>query len=227
MALMVTGISLPRDGRLFEIAIVADMRGSVIPVFAVLACLTLPGLAATPALAHPPPLGLTGFTGGALHPLFVIDHVLAVLAVGLLMGSQPRWRWLPAISFVLGIAAGIAVMVSGAAPLYANETILGIAVLSGVLVALAWPLSIRIGIALAGVLGIAIVLDSPPETLSIREANQTLAGTAFGATVFLIAVRQAAQYARPLWARIAVRAAGSWIAAAAILALALRFVRPD
>ena len=201
------------------------MRRSVILVFAVLACLALLGSAATPALAHPPPLGLTGFAGDALHPLFVIDHVMAVLAMGLLMGSQERWRWLPPIGFVLGIAAGIAVMVSGAVPLYANETILGIAVLSGVLAALAWPLSVRIGIALAGVLGVAIALDSPPEALSISEANRTLAGTALGATVFLVAVWQAAQNARPMWARIAMRAAGSWIAASAILALALRFVR--
>lgn len=179
----------------------------------------------TPALAHPPPLGLTGFTGGALHPLFVIDHVMAVLALGLLMGSQPRWGWLPAIGFVLGIAAGIAVMVSGAVPLYANETVLGVAVVAGVLVALAWPLSVRIGIALAGVLGVALALDSPPEALSISEANRTLAGTVFGATVFLIVLWQASRYARPMWARIAARAAGSWIAAAAILALALRFLR--
>jgi len=200
---------------------VADMKRPVIPVFAVLACLL-----AAPASAHPPPLGLTGFTGGALHPLFVIDHVMAVLAMGLLLGSQTRWGWLPAISFALGIAAGIAVMVSGAVPLYANETILGIAVLSGVLVALARPLSVRIGIALAGVLGVAIALDSPPEALSISEANRTLAGTAVGATVFLIAMWQTTRYARPLWARVAVRAAGSWIAAAAILALALRLVRP-
>jgi urease accessory protein len=205
--------------------IVADMQRSVIPVFAVLVC-----LAATPALAHPPPLGLTGFTGGVLHPLFVIDHVMAVLALGLLMGSQDsnqgKWRWLPSIAYVLGIATGVAVMVTGAVPLYANETILGVAVVSGVLTALARPLPVRIGIAFAGVLGIAIALDSPPEALSISEANRTLAGTAIGATVFLIVVWLAARHARPVWARIAVRAAGSWIAAAAILALALRFVRP-
>src|SRR5690242_7587948 len=95
MALIVTDISLPRDGSLLGSAIVADMRGFVFAVFAVLACLVLPGLTATPALAHPPPLGLSGFCGGFLHPMFVIDHVLAVLAVGLLMGSEVHWRWLP------------------------------------------------------------------------------------------------------------------------------------
>src|SRR5258708_35825623 len=139
MALMVTaGISLPRMcGRLCGIAIVADMRRPVIPLFAVLAC-SAATLAATPALAHPEPLGLSGFWGGVLHPLFVIDHVMAVLALGLLMGSQQRWGRLSPIAYAVGIAAGLAVMMSGAVPRYANETILGIAVASGVLVALAW-----------------------------------------------------------------------------------------
>jgi hypothetical protein len=38
-------------------------------------------------------------------------------------------------------------------------------------------------------------------------------------------VSQAARQAQPRWAQIGVRIAGSWIAAAAILALALRLVR--
>ncbi len=196
------------------------MRRSVIPVFAVLACLV-----ATPALAHPPPLGLRGFSGGLLHPLFVIDHTMAVLALGLLMGSQEKWRWPPPIAFAAGIVGGCAVMTSGLVPLYANETVLGIAVVAGLLAALAWPLPVWLGVVLAGVLGAAIALDSPPEVLSISEANRMLAGTAFGAAVFLMIVWQAAQNARAVWARIAVRAVGSWIAAAAILALALRLVR--
>jgi urease accessory protein len=201
------------------------MRRSVIGLFAVLVCLVLLGLAATPALAHPPPLGLRGFSGGVLHPLFVIDHVMAVLAMGLLMGSQSQWRWLPPIAFMVGLVGGCAVMMSGTVPLYANEAVLGIAVVAGVLVALAWPLPTWIGVVLAAALGVAMALDSPPEVLSVSEANRTLAGTALGATVFLIVVWQAAQHVRPHWARIAARAAGSWIAAAAILALALRFVR--
>jgi hydrogenase/urease accessory protein HupE len=208
----------------FRTAIVADMGRRVIPLFAVLACLAAI-LAATPALAHPPPLGLRGFSGGLLHPLFVIDHVMAVLALGFLMGSQAGWRWLPPIAFVAGMIGGVTVMMSGAVPRYANESVLGVALIGGVLVALAWPLPVRLGMALAAILGTAIALDSPPEVLSVSEANLTLAGTAIGATIFIIAVRQAARQARAHWAQIGVRAAGSWIAAAAILALALRFVR--
>ncbi len=196
------------------------MRRAVIPVFAVLACLI-----ATPALAHPPPLGLTGFSGGLLHPLFVIDHVMAILAMGLLMGSQERWHWLPPAAFAVGIAAGAAMMMSGVVPLYANACILGVAMVAGLLVALAWPLPVWLGVLLAGMLGVAMALDSPPEVLSVSEANLMLAGTALGATVFVIAVWQAARPIRAGWAIIAIRAAGSWVAAAAILALALRFVR--
>jgi hydrogenase/urease accessory protein HupE len=200
------------------------MRRRVIPLFAVLACLATT-LAATPALAHPPLLGIGGFWGGVLHPLFVIDHVMAVLALGLLMGSQQRWRWLPPVAYAVGIAVGLAVMMSGLVPLYANETILGIAMVAGMLVALALPLSQWLGAALAGILGVAIALDSPPDVLSISEANLMLSGTAIGATAFVIAVRQAVRHARARWAQIGIRIAGSWIAAAAILALALRFVR--
>ena len=200
------------------------MGRCVIPLFALLACLAAI-LAATPALAHPAPLGIGGFWGGVLHPLFVVDHVIAGLALGLLMGSQQRWRWLPPVGYAGGIAVGLAVMMSGLVPLYANEIILGIAMIAGMLVALALPLPQWLGAAVAGIFGVAIALDSPPDVLSVSEANLMLLGTAIGATAFVIAVWQAVRHARARWARIGVRIAGSWIAAAAIMALALRFVR--
>ena len=49
-------------------------------------------LTAQPAMAHPPPLGIGGFAGGLLHPLFVPAHLLAVLALGMLIGQQPAGR---------------------------------------------------------------------------------------------------------------------------------------
>ena len=55
-------------------------------------------LSAQPALAHPPPLGIGGFPGGLLHPLFVPAHALAVLALGLLIGQQAAGARLAALS---------------------------------------------------------------------------------------------------------------------------------
>jgi urease accessory protein len=180
---------------------------------------------AEPALAHPPPLGVRGFWGGVLHPVFVTDHVVGILALGLLIGGQERWGWPPPTAYVVALLAGLAAMTTGIVPRFANEAVLGIAVIAGLLVALARPLPRLLGLLLAVVLGVAIALDSPPEVLSVSEANLMLLGTAIGAAVFLMAVSQAARQAQPRWAQVGIRILGSWIAAAAILALALRLVR--
>ena len=157
-----------------------------------------------PALAHPPPLGVRGFWGGVLHPVFVTDHVVGILALGLLVGRQERW---------------------GFVPLAAYAAALGIAVIAGLLVALARPLPQMLGAVLAIVLGLAVALDSPPEVVSVSEANLMLVGTGIGAAGFLIVVALATRQAQARWAKIGIRILGSWIAAIAILAVALRFVR--
>jgi urease accessory protein len=181
--------------------------------------------AAEPALAHPPPLGVRGFWGGVLHPVFVTDHVVGILGLGLLIGGQARWRWLPLAAYVAALGAGLAAMTTGIVPRFANEAVLGTAVVAGLLVALAQPLPQMLGALLAIILGLAIALDSPPEVLSVFEANLMLIGTGIGASAFLIVVALASRHAHARWAQIGLRILGSWIAAAAILALALRFAR--
>jgi urease accessory protein len=193
---------------------------------AVAALLTLVlAIIAEPALAHPPPLGVSGFWGGVLHPVFVTDHVVGILALGLLIGGQERWGFTPAAAYVAALALALVAMTTGIVPRFASEAVLGTAVVAGLLVALARPMPRLLGLLLAVVLGGAVALDSPPEVLSVSEANLMLLGTAIGATVFLIAVSQAARQAQARWAQVGIRILGSWIAAAAILALALRLVR--
>jgi len=178
-----------------------------------------------PALAHPPPLGVRGFWGGVLHPVFVTDHVVGILALGLLIGGQERWGVLPLAAYAVALAAGLVAMTTGMVPRFANEAVLGTAVVAGLLVALARPLPQAFGAVLAIALGLAVALDSPPEVLSVSEANLMLIGTGIGAAAFLIVVALAARQAQARWAQIGLRILGSWIAAAAILALALRFAR--
>ena len=182
-------------------------------------------LAAGPALAHPPPLGVRGFWGGVLHPVFVTDHVVGILALGLLIGGQERWGFLPLTVYGGALAAGLVAMTTGIVPRFANEAVLGTAVVGGLLVALARPLPQALGAVLAIVLGLAIALDSPPEVLSVSEANLMLIGTGIGAAAFLIVVALATRQAQARWAKIGLRILGSWIAAAAILALAVRLAR--
>ena len=182
-------------------------------------------LTATPALAHRVAPGVGGVLGGALHPLLVTEHSLAILGLGLLIGQQTEWARPAPFTFIVVLVAGLLILTLGVAVPYAGIVVLMCALIAGVLVALGRPLPEALGCGLAGVTGLAIALDSPPEVVSVREANWMLIGTGFGATILLIVVVEIASRLRPSWTRIGARVLGSWIAAGAILLLALQLVR--
>jgi hypothetical protein len=144
-------------------------------------------LIAEPVQAHPPPLGIPGFLGGLLHPFFVPAHALAVAGLGLLIGMQiPHWGRTAAFGFVAALAAGLGMLTLGIVPRWMGEVLLIGATITGALAALARPLPEVLGAVIAVPIGIALALDSPPEVISLREANLMLAGTGLGATLFLI-----------------------------------------
>jgi urease accessory protein len=100
----------------------------------------------------------------------------------------------------------------------------GVAI-SGVLVAAALRLPILVLGPLAAVVGAAIGLDSPPDVVSLREGVLMLIGTGIGASIApWLVVAGAARMARD-WQQIGVRVLGSWTAASALLAIAVRFAR--
>jgi urease accessory protein len=71
-------------------------------------------LAATPALAHTGVGATGGFVAGMIHPITGLDHVLAMVTVGLLAGQMGgRALWLVPATFVLVMALGGAVGVAG------------------------------------------------------------------------------------------------------------------
>ena len=181
-------------------------------------------LLASPAYAHPPPIGIGGFWGGLLHPYFVTAHAAAIVALGLLVGQQ-GWGRVTPIAFIGALMAGLGLIALAVVPRYANEALLVLAAICGLLAALAKPLPEPVGIALGVLTGIAVGLDSPPEVLSVREANLMLIGTGLGASLFLVLVIEGASKLAQPWQRIGARIVGSWIAAAAILVLALSLSR--
>lgn len=183
-------------------------------------------LGADPVWAHPPPLGLTGFSGGALHPLFVPAHVLAITGLGILIGQQrPDWGKAAPLGYVAALAVGLAAIALAFVPRYAGEAVLVSALFAGILTAWAraWPEPV--GSALAAAVGLSIALDSPPGVITIREANLMLLGTALGATILLLVVIFCASRLTRPWQRVGLRVLGSWIAASALLVLALQFAR--
>ena len=65
--------------------------------------------AALPAAAHPGHGPVTDFAAGVQHPLTGIDHLLAMITVGLwagLCGSRRDWLWPPIFAFSM-VAGGV------------------------------------------------------------------------------------------------------------------------
>lgn len=182
-------------------------------------------LFATPAQAHVVIEGLSGFSGGLLHPLLVPAHVLLLLTLGLLAGQQSaRSRRLLLPLFAAALIAAIALIASAVAYDTGNA-ILWLCVVSGTLLALAWPLPPLVAAALTGVSAVALMLDSVPAVLSVEETLKALSGTALSAVVLFGAIAFVSARANRSWQLIGGRILGSWAAASAILVLALRLAK--
>jgi urease accessory protein len=183
-------------------------------------------LTVEPALAHSTIPGATGFIGGLLHPFVVPAHLMALGALGLLLGQQAsRARIVLLAIFAVALAAGVAAIASALAAENPDVAVLAAAVILGLLVALARPVPL-IGIApVLFITGVAIELDSVPQEISVAETLLALAGTSV--IVFLIPTLLAMLMAclRRDWQRIAMRIVGSWIAASAMLVLVLRLAK--
>ena len=167
---------------------------------------------------------MSAFFSGSLHPLVIPAHLLALLALGLLIGQQ-RAMLSPSAGFATALAAGLTAIALAISETAALDVLLAATALAGVLLALARPLPTLLSTALAAVTGIALGLDSPPEAISLAAAIATLVGTGLGACLVLLLVAAAAHCLTRWWQRIGMRIVGSWLAASAILVLALRFAR--
>ena len=153
---------------------------------------------------------MTGLIGGLLHPLAVPAHVLALLAIGLLIGQQ-RGRLVPLAAFFAGLVAGLAALAFAVATTSAANVLLAAAAVTGLLVALARPLPVLVG-AFAIFHGHAHGAELPPGAdvvaysvgFVVATGMLHLVGIAFGLL------------ARWPAGRFAVRAAGGVIALAGV-----------
>lgn len=171
-------------------------------------------LAAGPALAHTGDT-LGGFTSGLLHPISGLDHVVAMVAVGLWGGilGVPA-LWLLPIVFPLVMALGGAAGVIGV-PLPGIE--IGIA-LSGVVLGLMVLLAARPPLWLAAVLvGIFAIFHGHAHGTELPEsANPIVYAAGFVVATGLLHLTGIAIGMLWRWpaGRVAVRAAGALIAVA-------------
>ena len=113
-------------------------------------------LAAMPALAH---TGLhigSGFASGVAHPFLGLDHLLAMVMVGLWAAQQQgQWqRMAPPLAFVSCMAAGAYLGESGL-PLPHVETGIAVSVLAlGLLTAFAVRMPVAVSVAMIGLFAV-------------------------------------------------------------------------
>jgi urease accessory protein len=167
---------------------------------------------------------MTAFIGGFTQ-FFIPTHLLAVVAIALLAGQHaPRRSLLPAM-FAIGLAAGSVAVASAVRETPAALVLLILAVCVASLVLIATPPPAWLASLLALAVGAALPLNAPPHEITIPAAVAAQAGLAIAAlAAFAVVTFMALKAERP-WQRVGVRIVGSWIAASAILALALRLVR--
>jgi urease accessory protein len=175
------------------------------------------------ASAHSAVKGSSDFYAGFIHPLTALEHVLPFVALGLLAGQQGR-RGQPAVlAFSLSLMAGaISALPTGPMPYVGLVNILS-SVLLGILLAAAWRLPMQLLYAIAIAFGLshgfangtAITGDIHPYLFIPGVGLAGLIVTAYGMISADFLLRQKAA-----WMHIAIRVAGSWIAAIGILVLA-------
>jgi hydrogenase/urease accessory protein HupE len=187
-----------------------------------LTALLLPGVAS----AHSPIKGLGNLYNGMLHPLFVPAHLLLVLGLGLLLGQQgvmPNLR--SAGAYIGGLLLGLCLAWRGVVlhdALSQELSVLGAAVAAALLVVLAarlpsWSLAL-----LGGLAGLLLGLDSAQSELVGRARAVALFGS--GVSLYLLLLYPMALAERLQthhWLRVGTRVVASWIAASALLVLAL------
>jgi urease accessory protein len=117
-----------------------------------LAALAAVALAPVPAFAHVGVGPTSGFGNGLLHPLTGIDHLAAMVAVGLWAAQQgKRAVWAVPLAFVATMALGGALGMAGLALPYVEQGIAASVLVLGVLIAAAARLPLAAGMLLVAV----------------------------------------------------------------------------
>ena len=180
-------------------------------------------LSAGLAQAHTVIEGIGGFSGGLLHPLLVPAHVLALVALGCVTGTLNfHARLLVIVVFVAAAVLSVGLVTLAFSAVNAELIVLSLAGFAGLLLAAGLRMPWAMIVALAMCVAAALTFDSVPAVLSARDTILSLAGTIVAATLLLAATAFLSAAGPQVWRRIGIRILGSWIAASAIMVLALR-----
>jgi urease accessory protein len=175
--------------------------------------------------------GLGKFYNGMLHPVLAPAALIALLALGLVIGqrglAQSR---VPVLVLALGLALGLMVGsqwmgVPGAPGADTDSLLLVLGIACAASALAAWRMPEALLLAMAGALGLAAGVGLAD--MAVGAARWiVIAGTWLGAALLAVGVAAVAELAQRSWQQIAVRVVASWLAASALLVLGLQWVGP-
>ena len=177
-------------------------------------------MCALPADAHLNTTGMGPFYDGLMHFLMSPEDIVPVLALALLAGLRGasygrRALFTLPVAWLLGGLAGLSAMPTRPHPFIAAGWFL---MLGGLLAADA-KISLRVTTALAALLGVYHGYLNGAGMGQFETASVALLGLVFAIFVLIALAAAFVVRLRAHWARIAVRVAGSWIAASGLLML--------
>ena len=188
-------------------------------------------LAGTAALAHSPIPGIGLFYSGAAHPFVSPAHLVALLALGLAVGQRGQrgagdlaLLKPPLLALLGATVAALAITLAGVfGDPDTDRVLLVLGALTGLMVAAAWGPPTPVLMALAAVVAVAVLIASAPSGVDTGARRTSLIGSAVVTVGLVSYVAVMVAVAQRAWLHIAVRVFGSWLAAAALLVLALSF----
>ena len=180
-------------------------------------------LATRAASAHTVIPGIGGFAGGLLHPLLVPSHTLTLIALGLMAGKfTGSQRVVTLAVFVAACAGAFGLIATAYSAAQAETLILCLGAAIGLVLAANLIPPVAVVAVFAAATAGGVMFDSVPPVPSVTETALSLTGTALAATALVAAAAWLAAALPPRIRPLAVRIAGSWIAASAAMVLALR-----
>jgi urease accessory protein len=186
--------------------------------------LTLLVLLLVPSVTAAHPIkGVGDFYAGMLHPLTALEFILPWIALALFAGQQGRKGALLTLGiFPLALVSGAVLAVFVQAPAWIAGVNLVVIPILGLAVASAFTCPAALTIFLASFVGLLHGLANGSEITASMSAWRLIPGLAAAAILILTYGIGLVRSLEKPWTRIAVRVAGSWIAAAGIMVCAFK-----
>jgi hypothetical protein len=173
--------------------------------------------------------GMSGFYVGLLHPISMPSQLLALLALGVMLGLRwPEWFKTPWLVFAVSAFFGMSLGQFGILPAWAAPMLLLIAIVAATLSAV-YPTGSYLQFILLSCLGgLLLGLLSTPDPASLQATIISLLGSFVGINIILLYVSGGVGWLRERfsqrWVAIGIRIVAAWIAAISVLMASLALV---